>query len=283
LPATCSSFTLDVRFNHEYFFPSQVKGLSFIRSSSGVAGSTAVGTIESIGTGVSGLAAKDSVLVISPGVWADTVTIPFCSTVKLPAGLSHEEAANLPPAVSAWHILNDIAQLKSGDVVLQIQGDTAIGAAISAIGAAHGIKVINVTADDVKNAAKFTETVKAAGPVKLAVSGSAGPAALKLVQRNIGEDGILVLYNGPIESLDKVEGVTLPVGGQIFKNQSIVGFDFVAWASSDAKGVAQAISGVKALVDQKKLSLKAPVFPQADFLKAFEAVETTAAAAVLKL
>lgn len=76
------------------------------------------------------------------GVLAEYVTIPEQGLVKIPAGLSFEEAATLPcAALTAWNALFEAARIKSGETVL-VQGTG--GVSIFALQFAHaaGARVI---------------------------------------------------------------------------------------------------------------------------------------------
>jgi len=112
-----------------------VRGLSLLRTSVGVAGSSAVGAVTAVGSGVAGVSTNDKVLVVSSrGVWADHVTVPSSAVAKLPASLSDDDAAALPALVSAYALLTRYATLKAGDVVVQSDAEGAVGAAVAAMG-----------------------------------------------------------------------------------------------------------------------------------------------------
>ena len=118
-----------------------VRGLSLLRTKTGVAGSSAVGTVATVGSGVAGVSANDKVIVVSSrGVWADTVTVPSSAVAKLPATLTDDEAAALPALLSAYAILTRFEALKAGDVVVQSDAEGAVGAAVAAVGKVRRVR-----------------------------------------------------------------------------------------------------------------------------------------------
>lgn len=262
-------------FNH------QINGLSFLRKSSGIAGSTGVGSISGVGSDVKSFTANDKVLVSSTGVWADSVTVSAASVLKIPQNLSVEEAAVLPAALSAYAILNNFVSLKAGDVVVQYGGDSAVGVAITQIGVASGVKVVNATQEQIDDSS-FAKTVAGMGSVKLTISNSAKKSVSKTLMRCLSNSGSLVLYQGDGLN-DDCDGIDVPVGSAIFKANSIFGFSFDSWMASDPQGVEKALSAIIPHLESKKLTLKSKVFPQSEYLKALAEIENTGSSVVLKL
>lgn len=215
-------------------------------------------------------------LVVGEGVWTDEVVISEANATKIPK-LSSEEAAMLPNFAAAWGILHNFASLKAGDVVVQTNGNGAVGAAISQVGKALGYKVVSVNAADI-TAAKLQE----AGSIKLAVSGHSG-RHISALQKAVGTNGVTVSYNGTYEPVSTVSGVQLPISQLIFNNTSLNGFDLNAWAATSPEAFRAGLTSVLKLVEEKKVVLKpAHVFPQSDFRKAVEEVAKTGASVALK-
>jgi len=251
-----------------------------LHTSKGVAGTSGAGIVTAIGTGVSGIAVNDTVLVTSSnkGTWADACTVDANTVNKIQASIPAEEAAALPAALAAWALLNKYASLKSGDVVVQCAGESAVGLFVSQIGKAMGLSVVSVAA----GASDLDAKLKAAGAIKLAITSSSGAAALALT-RAVAPGGILVAYNGVVEPIDTVTGVTAPVARAIFEKTQICGFDFDTWSKTETASFSKGLKEVLALVEAKKLSLKGgKVFPQTDFAAALALVQASGASAVLK-
>lgn len=228
-----------------------------------------------------GISTNDKVLVASSGVWADNVTVAASKVIKIPSKLSVEEAAALPAALSAYAILFNYVGLKAGDVVLQFGGDSAVGAAISQIGTASGYKVVNVTQAQIDDA-NFSKTATAMGSVKLTITNTSKKSVSKNFLRSLAPGGCLVMYQGN-GLVDEDDGVDVPVGGAIFKANSIFGFSFESWMASAPQEVETAMAAIAPHLESKKISLKSKVFPQADYLKALSATETKGEAVVLKM
>jgi NADPH:quinone reductase-like Zn-dependent oxidoreductase len=255
--------------------------LSFLRKSPGIAGSTGVGQITSLGANVGNLSIKDQVLVVSTGVWTDFVTVPVSSVVKIPESLSVEDSAALPAALSAYAILNNFVDLKAGDVVVQYGGNTAVGLAITQIGTASGYKVVNAGQAEISDVG-FSKTVAAMGSVKLTITNTSKKAVSKTLMRCLAPKGSLVMYQGD-GSNDDSDGVDVPVGSAIFKANSIYGFNFNSWMVADPKGVAKAMAAVSPMVNSKKITFQSKVFPQPEYLKALGEIEATGGSVILKL
>lgn len=239
-----------------------IRGVSLTNKTTGVAGTTGVGSVTAVGSGVSGVKVGDSVLAIGSGLWTDSVTLPASSVFKVSSSIPVEEAANLPAAVSAYIILKSVP-LSAGDSVLQSSADSAIDLGVSQVGKALGY---NVTSTSDK-------------PVKLAVSSSTGKAAHTLI-KSLAHGGVLVSYNGVKDSED---GVAAPVSSSIFDDVSISGFDLGTYAASNSSGISEAVTAVCGLYDSKKITLKSKVYPQAEFASAVTIAESTGGPAVIKL
>ena len=271
-----------------------VQGTSVVRSSTGIAGSVAVGTVKSVGTRGLELSVGDLVLVVTStsGVWADSVTVSASSAWKLPlAALAPEDAAMLPAALSAHRILSMQRTLATGDTVVVSNADTAVGRALAALCSHRGLKLVDLpTAVESKD-----PRLLAAGRVKLAVAQSSGSTVLAL-SRALQHGGVLVCVAGAAEPLSRdLGGVTVPVSPLIFSSVAVRGFDFGSWAleprdsQGQGEGVDAALAETLGLVGAGKLNLAslrggARVYAaKTEAGAAAEAVRLGAAAAVVVL
>lgn len=233
-----------------------------------------------VSAGDSDLAVNDQVLIVGAGVWTDETVVSKATVTKIPK-LSAEEAAVLPTFAAAWGILNNFVTLKSGDVVVQTNPNSAIGGAISQVGKALGLKVVSISDADL-TASDLLVKLKQAGSFKLAVSGRSG-RHIGTLQRAVAKDGITVAYNGVFESLHATANVQLPISNLIFSNTAVHGFDLNAWATHSPEAFRASVSSVLALVNEKKVNLKpAHVFSQAEYSKALEEVSKSGATVALK-
>jgi NADPH:quinone reductase-like Zn-dependent oxidoreductase len=228
------------------------------------------------------LKVNDTILVVDSNLWADQ-SIVSTSTVSKLSSLNSDEAATLPTFLSAWALLNNFTKLSSGDTVIQSNGSSALGMAVSQVGKALGINVLSPSAADL-NDAKFVSKTKAdKHTIKLSISDRSGRTSLDFA-RITANDGTLVVYNGTIETLEQSQGIDQSAGSAIYKNVSIAGFDFGLWhRTAKADGTFQkALDEVLALGVAKKLNLKPKMYAQADFQKALAEVESSGSAVVLK-
>lgn len=246
-----------------------------------MAGSTGVGSVTSIGSSVSNVGVNDKVLVVSSGVWTDNITVPASSVLKIPSSLSVEDSANLPSVLSAYAILNNFIKLETGDIIVQNGGETAIGQAITQLAAAHGLSVISATAADYDDA-NYPKKIAAMGNVKLVITNSSKKTITKSLLRCLSPNGVMVVYNGEVAPGDS-DGIDVPVGMAIFKANSIQGFDFNVWMSTEPKNVHNAMTAVAAHFDTKKITLKSKVYPQAEYLKAMQDYQKSQEFVVLKV
>ena len=109
-----------------------------------VPGSEAAGTIEELGSGVTGF--KPGELVASVGVlgsYAEYALVPVSQLVKVPAGLSPEQAAAaMLQGMTAHYLAKSTYPLKAGDTALVHAGAGGVGLLLTQIAAKSGARVI---------------------------------------------------------------------------------------------------------------------------------------------
>ena len=120
----------------------------------------------------------------------------------------------MPSATSAWAILHNFVKLSPGDVVVQTNGSSATGIAISEIGSSLGLKVISVTESDLKDS-KFIVNALKGSHLKLAVAAHSGASQVALTKA-LAPKGVLVAYYGPTETLSRAAGLQMPTCKIIF-------------------------------------------------------------------
>jgi len=257
-----------------------IKGLSFAHKSLNTAGTTAVGVVSGVPVGESDFAVNDTVFLVGSGLWRGEANVNKSSAIKL-SGISSDDAATLPSFLTAWGLLKNFVNLKSGDVVVQSSGDSGVGLAVTQIGKALGVTVLSPTKDELKDA-KFVANMKnQKDSIKLVVSDVSGRVSLDLT-RVVANSGVSVFYNGRVESLEESVGVDVPAASNIYKGVTVAGFDLAAWHAADTNGFKQAIKSVVALGNEKKINLKPKVYPFSDYLKAIADVEKSSSAVVMK-
>eukprot|EP00607_Mallomonas_marina_P005985 CAMPEP_0182428350 /NCGR_PEP_ID=MMETSP1167-20130531/22502_1 /TAXON_ID=2988 /ORGANISM="Mallomonas Sp, Strain CCMP3275" /LENGTH=319 /DNA_ID=CAMNT_0024611193 /DNA_START=75 /DNA_END=1031 /DNA_ORIENTATION=+ len=253
-----------------------LKGISFSRTSFGVAGSTGVGEISAVGAKVSSCKASDSVFVVSDGLWSKDAIVPHSAVVKIPM-LSAAEAAMVPAAVSAYAILNKFKSLQKGDTIAQLNSDSDIGQAISQLGSVKGLKVVNVTLEALSDPVTFT---KNNGPIKYAISGTSGKPTNALM-KTLSPGGALVSYSSSAYSTEEFGAVDVPIRAFIFSDVSMHGFSLSTFAKMESETFNKAVEEVVPLIQSKKIKLTSTVFPMSQYSKAITAAEKGTGAVAL--
>jgi NADPH2:quinone reductase len=117
-----------------------------------IPGSEAAGTVEELGPGVTGFAAGDLVASTSVmGSYAEYALVPAAQLVKVPDGLSPEQAAAaMLQGMTAHYLATSTYPLKSGDTALVHAGAGGVGLLLTQIAARRGVKVITTVSTPAK-------------------------------------------------------------------------------------------------------------------------------------
>ena len=115
-------------------------------------GSEAAGTVEELGTGVTGFAAGDSVVSTSViGSYAEYALVPAAQLVKVPEGVSLETAAAaILQGMTAHYLAISTFPLKKGDTALVHAGAGGVGLLLTQIAARIGARVITTVSTKAK-------------------------------------------------------------------------------------------------------------------------------------
>ena len=115
-------------------------------------GSEAAGTVEELGPGVTGFAAGDA--VASTGVlgsYAEYALVPATQLVKVPGGLSMEQAAAaMLQGMTAHYLSHSTFPLKAGDTALVHAGAGGVGLLLTQIAVRLGARVITTVSTAAK-------------------------------------------------------------------------------------------------------------------------------------
>lgn len=232
----------------------------------GIAGTTAVAKVKDVGSTSSGFSRNDLVLVVGSGLWCDVANVPATNAFKI-GDLSDKDAAMLPSALSAWGMLNNFVNLSKENIVVHTLGGSSTGIAISQLGAAMGLQVFSPSKTDLTNV-RYHETVRSAGPCKLAISARNNKISTMVV-KSLTENGVMVLCNDTLDSFDAINGITIPVGSFIFNNNALAGFNLHSWMNSDPATFRSAIVDCVTLINQKVIEIPGQVYSIKDYKKAF--------------
>jgi NADPH2:quinone reductase len=107
-------------------------------------GSEAAGTVEELGPGVTGFAAGDAVASVSVlGSYAEYALVPAAALVKVPEGLTMQQAAAaLLQGMTAHYLSHSTYPLKAGDTALVHAGAGGVGLLLTQMAARLGARVI---------------------------------------------------------------------------------------------------------------------------------------------
>lgn len=202
-----------------------------------IGGTEAVGTIDALGEGVTGLTIGKRVAVASVhGTWAEYFLAPAASLVPVPDAISDEAAAQLIAMPFSAIALLEYLEVKSGDWVIQNTANGAVGKTLAMLATTRGINVVNLVRRDaginelaalgISNAVstasegwqnRVREITKGAA-LRAAVDSIGGKASGELLAL-LGENGLLVSF-GTMAG----EPMTLSSGDLIFKQAVVKGF-----------------------------------------------------------
>lgn len=117
-----------------------------------IPGSEAAGTVEELGPGVTGFAAGDAVACTSVlGSYAEYALAPAAQLVKVPEGLSMEQAAAaLLQGMTAHYLSHSTYPLKAGDTALVHAGAGGVGLLLTQMATRLGARVITTVSTPAK-------------------------------------------------------------------------------------------------------------------------------------
>ena len=190
-------------------------------------GSEAAGTVEELGPGVPGFAAGDAVASVSVlGSYAEYALVPAAQLVKVPAGLSMEQAAAaLLQGMTAHYLSHSTFPLKAGETTLVHAGAGGVGLLLTQMAARLGARVI--TTVSTKEKAKLSREAGASDAIlytsqdfEAEVKRLTGGKGVDVVYDSVGKDtfegslnclrprGLLALFgasSGPVPPFDLIQ------------------------------------------------------------------------------
>jgi NADPH2:quinone reductase len=154
-------------------------------------GSEAAGVIEAVGRKVRDLKKGDHVVYMfpNPGAYAEVRVLPAAAVLRLPQGVSDEQAAAvLLQGLTSWYLLRETYKVKRGDVVLLPAAAGGVGVIAAQWARSLGAKVIGVV-----STAEKAKLAKRNGCNQVIVGYD--DFAAKVRQLNKG-NGVDVVYDG---------------------------------------------------------------------------------------
>jgi NADPH:quinone reductase len=155
-----------------------------------VPGSEAAGTIEELGSGVTGFKLGEMVASVGMlGSYAEYALVPAAQLVKVPAGLSPEQAAAaMLQGMTAHYLAHSTYSLKSGDTALVHAGAGGVGLLLTQMASRIGARVI--TTVSTKEKAELSREAGAADVILYSEQDFAVE-----VKRLTGGKGVDVVYD----------------------------------------------------------------------------------------
>lgn len=114
-------------------------------------GSEGAGVVEAVGEGVTHVKPGDRVGYVASGTYATHLTAPAASLIKLPDGITDEDAAAVMlKGLTAWMLLFEIRPVQKGDTLLVWAPVGGVGSLLVPWAASLGARVIAVTSSEKK-------------------------------------------------------------------------------------------------------------------------------------
>lgn len=262
-----------------------------------VPGSEGAGIVEAVGEGVEHLAVGDRVAYLGGGTYATHYTGSAATMVKLPDGVSEEDAAAvLLKGLTAWMLLFEVRRASPGETALVWAPVGGVGSLLVPWATALGVKVIAVTSSDAK-ASRARElgaqdVVLSSGDVASEVRALTGGAGVDVSYDSVGKSsaqasldslkprGWWVSYGNASGAADPIAPGVLGAKGSLILTRPGL-FHFIADPDGMRRGAAALFGAlstrtIKAHVGQ--------TFALSDVAKAHDAIESgqTVGATLLK-
>ena len=234
---------------HMRYAPVNPADLNFIEGTYGraahppaIPGHEGCGEVEAVGPLVTSLEKGDVVIpLLGTGCWSQHLTAAEHHFAKLPPGIDRVQAAMLRiNPVTAWHLLQNYADLSPGDWVLQNAANSGVGRCLIQLAKQRGLKTANfvrrpelvaellqlgadaVYLDDEAGLAQARAELQGQ-PLRLAANAVGGDSAIRLMDL-LSPGGQLVTYGAMSRRSLKVPNKFL-----IFKNLVLRGLWITGW------------------------------------------------------
>ncbi|RKW70434.1 zinc-binding dehydrogenase [Galactobacter caseinivorans] len=211
------------------------------------AGTEALGVIEALGEGVTGLEVGQRVIAGGVfGVWAELFVAPAATLIPVPDAIEDEAAAQLVSMpFSALSLVNFLG-VKEGEWLIQNAANGAVGRLVAQFAAARGINVVGlvrrvdgvaelaeqginrIVATDSEGWQEQVQQITGGAPIPVAVDSVGGQASADLLSA-LAENGTLVSFGAMGSPV-----MQIPSGPVIFKQATIKGF----WGSKVSQDMA---------------------------------------------
>ncbi|NQY40201.1 MAG: quinone oxidoreductase [Henriciella sp.] len=261
-----------------------------------VPGSEGAGVVEAIGEGVTNVAVGDRVAYLGAGTYSTHYTGSAATMVKLPDGVSEEDAAAvLLKGLTAWMLLFEVRRASPGETALVWAPVGGVGSLLVPWATSMGVKVIAVTSSEEKAARARSlgaqEVVLSSGDVASEVRALTGGAGVDVSYDSVGKNsaqasidslrprGWWVSYGNASGPADPVAPTTLGGKGSLVLTRPGL-FHFIGDGESMRRGAAALFGALRAGTIKAQVG---QTFPLNEVAKAHQAIEsgTTVGATLL--
>ncbi len=253
-----------------------------------VPGAEAAGVVAAVGEGVEHVAPGDRVACTPPvGAFAEQCVAPATHVIRIPDGMSFEEAAGFSIAYgTSYHALKQRAGLRQGETLLVLGAGGGVGSTAVELGKAMGATVIAAAGSDHKLA--FAEAKGADlllnyrdEDLKTRVRELTGGRGADVVYDPVGGDYAepavrATAWNGRFLVIGFASGEIprLPLNLALLKGISIVGVFWGSWAARDPEASRENFTELFAMASDGRIHPEATeAYPIEDFLEAFRVIE----------
>lgn len=262
-----------------------------------VPGSEGAGVVEAVGEGVEHLAVGDRVAYLGSGTYATHYTGPAATMVKLPDGVSEEDAAAvLLKGLTAWMLLFEVRRASPGETALVWAPVGGVGSLLVPWATSLGVRVIAVTSSDAK-ASRARElgaqdVILSSGEVAAEVRALTGGGGVDVAYDSVGKTsaqasldslkprGWWVSYGNASGPADPVAPGVLGAKGSLVLTRPGL-FHFISDPDSLRRGAAALFGAMRAGTIQAHIG---QTFPLSEVASAHQAIESgrTIGATLLK-
>jgi len=262
-----------------------------------VPGSEGAGVVEAVGDGVETISVGDRVAYLGSGTYATHYTGPAATMVKLPDGISEEDAAAvLLKGLTAWMLLFEVRRASPGETALVWAPVGGVGSLLVPWATSLGVRVIAVTSSDAK-ASRARElgaqdVVLSSGDVASEVRTLTGGSGVDVSYDSVGKTsaqasldslkprGWWVSYGNASGPADPVAPGVLGAKGSLVLTRPGL-FHFISDADSMRRGAAALFGAMRAGTIEAHIG---QTFALSEIAKAHEALESgrTIGATLLK-
>ncbi|MBS0367395.1 MAG: quinone oxidoreductase [Proteobacteria bacterium] len=263
-------------------------------------GREAAGVIAALGRGVRGWRVGERVAYVwsSPGAYSELRNVPAERLVRVPRGVSDEQAAALMlKGLTAHYLLRRTCRVARGDPILVHAAAGGVGLILCQWGRALGAKVIGVVGNEEKARlarANGARQVLIAGrdDIVARVKALTGGVGVRVAYDGVGKDtftqsldclrplGMMVTFGNASGPVPPVSPLELSRRGSLFLTRPVL-FNYISTREQLAAAARELFAVVRARKVKVRIGLKLPLEQAAEAHRALESRHTTGATVLI--